>query len=58
MQIELGNRERAIMALEKVTGAQSNSARYFGLKAEALHDEMFGTRALADYEEAIARRSV
>jgi hypothetical protein len=55
MQIELGNREQAILALEKVTGTESNSARYFGLKAEALHDEATRTQALTNSDEAVAR---
>jgi Tfp pilus assembly protein PilF len=54
MQIELGNREQAVSALEKITGAESNSARYFGLKAEALDEEATLTQALANSDEAVA----
>jgi tetratricopeptide (TPR) repeat protein len=55
MQIELENREKALSALEKVTGTESNSGRYFGLKAEALDDEAPLTQALTNFDEAVAR---
>ena len=55
MQITLGNRERALASINNVRDPEADSARYFGLKAEALDDEESLSDALFNYEQAIAR---